>query len=85
MALNDDLIKKILTKLNDVYPKDIKKIKEIQPDYKDQEEVYLHLFHLKDIDHVDFIDLSSRDGKACCNIKITPKGIKYLKSLNLTF
>ena len=85
MALNDDLIKKILTKLNDIYPKDIEKMKEILPDYEDQEEVCLHLFHLKDMNHVDFIDLSSKDGKACCNIKTTPKGIGYLKSLNLTF
>ncbi len=45
MALNDDLIKKILAKLNDVYPKDIEKMKEILPDYEDQEEVCLHLFH----------------------------------------
>ena len=83
MALNDELIKKILTKLNEVCPRNIEKMKEIVPDYEDQEEVCLHLFHLKDMGCVEFIDLSSKDGKECCSIKITPHGIEYLKSLKV--
>ena len=82
MALDDELIKKIITKLNEVYPKDIKNMKEILPDYEDQEKVCLHLFHLRDSRCVSFIDLSSRDGKACCNIKLTPYGVEYFKSLS---
>jgi len=80
MALNNDLIKKIFTKLYEAYPGDIKNMKEILPDHEDQEEVCLHLFHLRDSRYISFIDLSSIDGKACCNIKFTPYGIEYFKS-----
>ena len=82
MALDNELIKKILTKLNEVYPKSIEKMEEILADYEDQEKVCLHLFHLRDTGCVEFIDLSSKDGKACCSIKLTPYGIEYFKSLS---
>ncbi len=81
MALNNKLLKKILTKLNEIYPKDIKKMNDILPDYEDQEEVCRHLFHLKNSGYVDFIDVTSKDGKACINIILTPSGVEYLKSI----
>lgn len=80
MAINEDLIKKILIRLNEVYPKEIEKMESILPEYEDQEEICLHLFHLQSIGHVDFVDMSSSKGKACINIKITPLAIENLKS-----
>lgn len=81
MAVNDDLIRKILIRLNEVYPKEIERMEDILPEYEKQEEICLHLFHLQNIEYVDFIDMTSKNGKACINIKATPLGIEHLKSL----
>ena len=81
MAINNMLIKEILTKLNEVYPKKIERMENIFPNHENQEEICSHLFHLKSLGYVEFIDLSSKDGEECCDIKITPNGIKYLNSL----
>lgn len=81
MAVNEDLVKTILEKLNEAYPNEVVKMEDIIPQYENQEELCLHLFHLRDLGCVTLIDFSSKDGKACGHIKLTPYGIDYLKSL----
>lgn len=82
VAINEDLIKEILENLNKVYPEKISRMEEVVPKHENQEEVCSHIFHCKDMGWVEFIDVSSKDGKACMEIKITPPGIDYLKSIS---
>ena len=85
MPLNDELIKKILTKLNEIYPGKIEKFETLMEEilgYDDWEEVSLHLLHLESSGYVEFIDVTSKDGKDYLDIKLTPHGVEYLKSLS---
>lgn len=83
MEINDDLIRKILIKLKEVYPKKIRKMENILPEYTNQDEICQHLFHLEKLGYVEFVGLSSKDYElGCGDINITPPGIEYLKSLS---
>jgi hypothetical protein len=81
MDFNPELVKKILSKLEEKYPKSVERTEHILPNYKDPEEICSYLLDLKKQGYVELIDASSRDGKGCLNIKITPHGIEYYKNL----
>jgi hypothetical protein len=81
MPINAGIEKAILEQLDAVFPGVIKSPKEIMPEYKNRDMILDYLFEFMDQGWVKFMDLSSRDGKDCYDIRITRSGIGYLKTL----
>ena len=81
MPLNPIVEKAILDQLNKALPSLIKTPAEIRPEYKNRKEIIDYLFYFYDQGWVKFTDLSSKDRRDCCDIRITATGIEYFNRL----
>ena len=83
MNVKPELIKAILTQLDEEYPRRIDNQDYIVEQHQDREEVIEHLFFLKHKEMIEFKDWSSRTSKACGLIRIImPEGRTYLKEIS---